>query len=254
MLAAIASTTKRIKLGSLVTPVTAYAPIALLKRVLTVQLISKNRTMLGLGAGWYSDEFYAFGAKFRPHGVRTEMLEEALQLMKMVWDSRRPISYEGKYYSARNAVLRPRSAIPPLWLGGTSDGILKLVAKHGDGWIPYEIGQVEFSDRLSRLTRFLDRFHRRATGVRLALATRIVARKSADAASQFLRSARMKRDFISQIGQKAHIIAGSYEQCAEEISGYLQRGVDTLVLSPQPIDMIEEHLLALKDQVISKIT
>ena len=253
LLAAVAAITSRIKLGSLVTPIVGYPPLVLSKRVLTVHALSKGRVILGVGAGWYQNEFNAFGVKFENHKARTEMLEEALRLMRVVWEAEEPVDYRGKYYKVRGAVLKPRFDRPPIWLGGSSEKILDLVARHGEGWIPYEIAAPEYSTRVVKINEMLERLGRKKDDVRMAVATRVVAGRTEEKAIEILRRMGIARDYETPTGQKGHLVAGSYEKCTEELSRYVDAGAGCLVLSPQPSDKSEKLLPVLKQDVLSKI-
>ncbi len=253
IIAAIATVTSRIKLGSLVTPVVAYPPAVLAKRVITVQLISNNRVILGAGAGWYKNEFEAFGVNFRDHRVRTSMLEEAMRLFELAWGREKPVYHAGEHYSTKGLILGPLTTLPPIWLGGTSDEIMKLTAKYGDGWIPYEVGYQDFSNRINKLRAELDAEGRKISDVKVGLATRVVARRTRQQAEEVLRTTRLTRDYDTSMGQKGHLIIGGYEECAEELSAYIDAGLNYLVLSPQPTDATASLLESVKDELVTKV-
>jgi len=255
-LAAVATATNSIRLGSLVTPVIAYPPLVLAKRVSAVQVISRDRVLFGVGAGWYPDEFQAYGLRFEGHKVRMEMLEEALHLLKLVWSSEEPVTYNGKYYSVKGALLRPSAAFPPLWLGGTGDKLLNLVSRYGSGWIPFEIPPHEIVKRRNRLNSILDQLGRDINEIKVALASRILAAKTEKEAEDVAHRLKLRRDYEAPDLPKplrAHLIMGSYEHCANELADYVDSGVCHLVISPQPADMTIESLSILKDEVISRV-
>lgn len=255
-LAAVAAATNSIRLGSLVTPIIAYPPLVLAKRVSAVQVISRDRVLFGVGAGWYRDEFQAYGLRFERHKIRMEMLEEALHLLKLVWSSEEPLTFNGKYYSVEGALLRPSTAFPPLWLGGTGDKLLELVGRYGSGWVPWEIAPHEIVKRRNRLNSFLDRLARDINEIKVAFASRIVAAKTEKEAEDVAYRLKIRRDYDAPDLPKSlrgHLIMGSYEQCANELADYVDSGVRYLVMSPQPADKTIESLNILKDEVISRI-
>ena len=122
-LAALGRETERIRLGTLVTPVTFRLPGVLAIQVAQADAMSGGRIELGLGAGWYDREHEAFGIPFPPTGDRFEMLEEQLTIVDGMWTNPagEPFTFEGKHYkldaspALPKPVQRPR---PPIILGG----------------------------------------------------------------------------------------------------------------------------------------
>src|SRR5256714_12183766 len=96
-LAAIATQTKRVKLGTLVTGVTYRNAALLAKQVTTLDVISKGRAILGIGAAWNEDEHLGYGFEFPPIARRMDRLEEAVTIAKLMFTEERP-SFEGKVY------------------------------------------------------------------------------------------------------------------------------------------------------------
>jgi F420-dependent oxidoreductase-like protein len=134
-LAALATQTSRAKLGTLVTGVTYRNPALLAKMVTTLDVISKGRAILGLGAAWNEDEHAGYGYEFPPIGQRMDRLDEALTIAKLMFTEERP-SFEGKYYRIDRALNVPRPVQPggPKILvgGGGEQRTLRILAKHGD--------------------------------------------------------------------------------------------------------------------------
>jgi F420-dependent oxidoreductase-like protein len=134
-LAALARDTRRIRLGTMVSPVTFREPIALARTVATVDEISGGRVELGLGAGWYAPEHERFGLDFPPTGERFEMLEEQLAILTGLWTE--PIfNYGGRHYRLHEAICEPKPVQkphPPIVLGGAGKPrLLRLAAIYGD--------------------------------------------------------------------------------------------------------------------------
>jgi F420-dependent oxidoreductase-like protein len=134
-LSALATQTSRVKLGTLVTGVTYRNPALLAKQVTTLDVISKGRAILGLGAAWNEDEHTDYGIEFPPIGQRMDRLDEALTIAKLMFTQDRP-SFEGKYYRIDRALNVPRPVQPggPKILigGGGERRTLRLLAQHGD--------------------------------------------------------------------------------------------------------------------------
>jgi F420-dependent oxidoreductase-like protein len=134
-LSALAVSTSRVKLGTLVTGVTYRNPAMLAKMVTTLDVISKGRAILGIGAAWNEDEHNGYGWEFPPVGQRMDRLDEALTIAKLMFTQDRP-SFEGKYYKIDRALNVPRpvqAGGPKILIGGTGERrTLRLLAQHGD--------------------------------------------------------------------------------------------------------------------------
>ena len=134
-LSALATQTSRVKLGTLVTGVTYRNPALLAKMVTTLDVVSKGRAILGIGAAWNEDEHNGYGFEFPPIKERMDRLGEALTIAKLMFTQDRP-SFEGKYYRINRALNVPRPVQPggPKILvgGGGERRTLRLLAEHGD--------------------------------------------------------------------------------------------------------------------------
>lgn len=133
LLAALAATTNRIELGSLVTSTGFRNPALLAKMANTVDEISGGRLILGLGAGWSGPEETAFGY---PSDHRVDRFEEALQIITPLLRTGRA-DFAGRYYQARDCELRPRGPRPggpPILIGAKGPRMLRLAARYADLW------------------------------------------------------------------------------------------------------------------------
>lgn len=138
VLSALASSTKKIKLGTYVLCNQFRQPSLLAKMASTLDNISKGRLELGIGAGWLKNEHVAFGFGWDKHLIRVERLRETIEIIKKLW-TENSVSYDGKYFQLKDATLEPKpfqKPYPLIWVGGNSGHIRKVVAEVGDGWIP----------------------------------------------------------------------------------------------------------------------
>jgi F420-dependent oxidoreductase-like protein len=135
MLAALATQTSRVKLGTLVTGVTYRNPALLAKTVTTLDVISKGRAIMGIGAAWNESEHIGYGFEFPPIKERFERLDEALIIIKKLFTEERA-SFQGKHYRIHEALNFPRPIQPggpKILIGGSGEKkTLKLLARHGD--------------------------------------------------------------------------------------------------------------------------
>src|SRR5216683_3191615 len=134
-LGALAASTTRVNLATLVTGVTYRNPALLAKMVTTLDVISKGRAILGIGAAWNEAEHAGYGFDFPPIGQRMDRLEEAVTIARLMFTEERP-SFDGKHYRIERALDVPRPIQPggPKILigGGGEQRTLRILAKHGD--------------------------------------------------------------------------------------------------------------------------
>lgn len=135
-LSALAALTNRIRLGVLVTGVTYRNPALLAKMAATVDHVSEGRLELGIGAAWHDVEHAMYGYDFPSVRERQDRLEEAVQVIRMLFASDDPVSFEGRYYGLRDAVCDPRplqKPRPPIVVGGEGEKrTLRTLARYGD--------------------------------------------------------------------------------------------------------------------------
>jgi F420-dependent oxidoreductase-like protein len=134
LLGAIAARTERVSLGTMVTGVTYRNPALLAKIVTTLDVISKGRAVLGIGAAWNDDEHAGYGYDFPPARERLDRLEEALQIARAMFIETAP-SFTGQHYRINEVLNNPkpiRGHIPILIGGSGEKRTLRLVAQYGD--------------------------------------------------------------------------------------------------------------------------
>ncbi|MHA1950332.1 MAG: TIGR03560 family F420-dependent LLM class oxidoreductase [Candidatus Thorarchaeota archaeon] len=135
LLAALAADTTKIRLGTLVTCNSYRHPSLLAKIASTIDMISKGRLWFGYGAGWKKDEYEAYGYSFPKIQDRMDMMEEALQIIKLLWTEPHA-SFQGKHYTIKNAFSAPKPIQKPhipILIGGDGEKrTLRMVAKYAD--------------------------------------------------------------------------------------------------------------------------
>jgi probable F420-dependent oxidoreductase len=137
-MAAVAARTTKLRIGPQVTPVGLRHPVFLAKWAATIDRISNGRFILGVGVGHQELEYSAYGFPFPPFKERMERLVEGVELIRLLWDSEDPVTYEGSHWQVRDVPFWPKpvQARVPIWYGGTSPAIQRTVARQGDGWFP----------------------------------------------------------------------------------------------------------------------
>lgn len=134
VVAGLARDTSRIRLGTLVSPVTFRLPGNLAKVAATVQEMAGGRLEVGMGAGWNEVEHAAYGFPFPEIGVRAEMLEEQLEIVRGLWEGPDGWSFEGHHYTIGDAVFRAKpSPRPRIIVGGDgSTRSMRIAVRYAD--------------------------------------------------------------------------------------------------------------------------
>jgi probable F420-dependent oxidoreductase len=131
LLAALAAATERVRLGPLVACLAFHHPAVLAKQAATVHEVSGGRLVVGVGAGWNSTEFDAFGIPFDHRGSR---FEEAFEIVRRLLAGER-VSFDGRWHRVDDAVLLPPPARRPmLMIGSTGARVLAAALPHVDVW------------------------------------------------------------------------------------------------------------------------
>jgi probable F420-dependent oxidoreductase len=133
-LAAIASRTRRVRLGTGVLLLPLYHPLAVAEEAAMVDMISAGRLILGVGAGYAPEEFAAFGVSLKERASR---MDEAIPLIHRLW-SEEKVTHEGRHYQIVSATVAPRPVQrprPPIWFGGWVASALRRAARLGDAWL-----------------------------------------------------------------------------------------------------------------------
>ena len=119
----------------------------------TLQFLSGGRYILGIGAGWHAEEYQAYGYEFPPGRVRVQQLEEALQIIQLMW-TQEQVTLEGRYYRVVEARCEPRpDPIPPILIGAFRPKMLRLAARYADDWNVSSTGIGEYRDMVAEFER-----------------------------------------------------------------------------------------------------
>jgi probable F420-dependent oxidoreductase len=134
ILTAMGAVTKKIKLVPAVIAHSFRTPPLLAKIATSVDIATQGRFICGLGAGWQGPEYDAHDYPFPPIKQRLEELDETIQILKAMWTQDEP-TFSGKYFKIHHAYNNPRpiqKPHPPIMLGGSGTGLLKIAAREAD--------------------------------------------------------------------------------------------------------------------------
>ena len=134
-ISALAATTVKLRLGTMVSPATFRHPAVLAKAVVTADHVSGGRVECGIGAGWWEVEHELYGFELPPVGPRMDALEEQMQIIRGHW-AKGPFRFDGEHFSAKDLDALPKPVQqprPPLILGGKGGPrSLRLAARYAD--------------------------------------------------------------------------------------------------------------------------
>ncbi|MGO9453562.1 MAG: TIGR03619 family F420-dependent LLM class oxidoreductase [Candidatus Binataceae bacterium] len=134
-LAYLAGTTSRIRLGISVLVLPYRPAVQTAKQVATIQELSDERMILGVGVGWMKPEFDALGVDMHKRGALTT---ETLRVLHHLFGDRDAQPYDGKLVKFPAFVFEPHPKRPPIWIGGGGANAIKRVIEFGDGWHPMQ--------------------------------------------------------------------------------------------------------------------
>jgi probable F420-dependent oxidoreductase len=241
-LAALATRTSTVTLGTGVLVLPLRNPVVLAKVAATVDLISRGRLTLGVAAGWYEREFQACGVPFRERG---RLFERNLEIVDRLWREPEVTAvYDG--LDLRRVAMRPPPASRPrprVLIGGYVDRVLRRVATMGDGWLTYFYTPQSFRSAWARI-----RDHAAEAG-RDPDTLSNVAQVPICVSSSYEDADRRVRAFVGEWfdtpawseSTPDSAIRGTPEQCASQLAEHLAAGVQHVVLVPcdYALDQVE---------------
>ena len=153
-MSALSTVTENVKLGTMVLCNLFRHPPLLAKMASTLDVISNGRVEFAIGAGWFEEEFRAYGYDFPPTKERIEMLKEAVMILKLMWTDE-TTSFAGRHYRVENAPCNPKPVQRPhipVCIGGSGENLLlRAVAELADEWNCPASSAIDFDRKYSIL-------------------------------------------------------------------------------------------------------
>ena len=148
LLTAIAMRTEHVTMFPDVANLPLRPPAMLAKAAASLDILSGGRLELGLGAGGFWDAIKAYGGPVRKPGESVAAVEEAIQVLRLMWSGGRGIRFDGEFYQVAGAHSGPVPAHPiGIWVGAYRPRMLSLIGRLADGWVP-SLGYLKPSDLL----------------------------------------------------------------------------------------------------------
>jgi alkanesulfonate monooxygenase SsuD/methylene tetrahydromethanopterin reductase-like flavin-dependent oxidoreductase (luciferase family) len=191
-------------------------PALIAKMAATFQYISNGRLIFGIGAGWYEEEYKAYGYKFPSPGTRVDELEETLLIVKSLW-SNEQATLQGVHYQVVNARCEPKPLPPPpIVIGGSKPRILRVIARYADWWSADEPNIADYREQIIECERACTEVKRNPASLRRTWSGNCVCLPT-EASLKLL-----KRDYKGFIGTPSQII--------EQMRPFIDFGVDYFML------------------------
>jgi probable F420-dependent oxidoreductase len=160
--------TQRVKIGTAVLVMPYRNPVLLARMLVTLDVLSGGRTLLGVGVGWLAEEFAALEA--RPFAARGRVTNEWIEIVKRLCQGGE-VTIQGEYYQLGPVVSNPGSVQrphPPILIGGTSQAALRRAARLGDGWLSTGLRPEHLRERLRTLQQLCEAHGRRMADLSLS--------------------------------------------------------------------------------------
>jgi len=251
VLSALAEATENVRIGPLVTCNAFRYPSILAKMASTVDMISDGRLNFGIGACWHEVEAKAYGIPFPRGGIRVEMVDEALSIMKKLWTDE-TVTFKGKYYSVDKAVCLPKPVqkpYPPILVGGGGDKMLRVIARHADAWDCGFTDTESFKAEVSRLETACREVGRSRNQIENTFQSRIIIAESDEAAMKRAEQWREERGGKPEDPDWKLAIKGSPKTCARIMRECVDAGVAHFTLlfadvaSLKPLQLFAEKVI-----------
>jgi F420-dependent oxidoreductase-like protein len=237
LLSATAAITEKIKIGQIVVCNSYRNPSLLAKMLSTLDIISNGRVELGIGAGWYEQEYVAYGYDFPSDVTRITQLDESICIIKAMWTDKKHVSFQGKYYRVKDAICNPKPIQKPrpiIMVGGSGERyLLKVVAKHADRYNLFFGSPEDMKRKISLLKEYCNSIGRDyKKDIQYSVVLPCIIRESEDEVSKVLAQNKRNDKSIEQYTQYLvnGIAIGTPEKILEGISKYVEIGVRHFVL------------------------
>jgi alkanesulfonate monooxygenase len=256
ILTAIAVQTKRIKLGTAVTPIPFRSAPQTAKVVSTLDNISKGRFMFGVGAGWNQAEFEGYGKEFLSPKERVSETFEGIRLMKRMW-TQDEVTFKGKYNNVKRAVLLPKPVQkphPPILVGSRSERMCRFASKECNGWIPGHLSPTDYKNKMNEIVKEAEKHGKHRSDFTFVHFTRILTGPHMDEVLKLKLKDRMSRG-------EGRFLVGSLKFCREKLQKYVDVGVDMILLRIEQVARTSleneakhhQHIELIRDEILSEL-
>lgn len=249
-LAALAQATSRVRVGVLVSGNTYRHPAVLAKQATTLDHISGGRLTLGIGAAWHTYEHQAFGIPFHTTRERLERLDEAVQVIKLLWTQPAP-AFHGRYYQLDGPPYNPpnvQQPHPPILVGGGGERrTLRTAARYAD--ISNVMGTPEeVAHKFQVLEQHCRDVGRDPAAVRRTIQVPLWLTDDPAFKQRVLQGMSVARGTSEEEAARS-VLLGSVEEVKAQVAAYVEAGVEGFMLAQWP-RFHRDTLLRFSEEII----
>ncbi len=234
----LASNTRRIEFGPLVTPFSFRHPAHTARMASAVDDLSDGRLILGLGAGWNEREHHLFGFDLLEPEARFDRFKEGMEVVTRLLQSDTPVTFEGQYYQLRGATLLPRPKHPGgprILIGGRGRRTLSYVVQYATEWNCVSLRPDEFASLNAKLDEMLAAAGRKPEAVRRSMMTGCVFGKDEAALNEKLTVRGRTAEQLRGHG----VVAGSPDKVKAQLVKLEQAGLQRIMLQWLDLDDLD---------------
>lgn len=230
-MATLAADTQNVRVGCLVFCMGYRNPALLAKSLVTIDHVSGGRLEVGLGGGWHEAEHVGYGYPFPPIKTRLDMLEEGIQVIRMLFTQERS-DFQGKHYTLSNAACYPKPVQRrvPIIVGGRGEKrTLRIAARYADGWNAAYISPEEFRHKSQVLDQWCEKEGRDPTTIDRTI--NVGFYMGADARS----AERVRHERLAGApgGEVGHLV-GTPAEAIERVGQYAEAGASRINIAIRP--------------------
>ncbi len=245
---AMALLTSRARIGVLVNGVLYRDPAVLAKASAQVDEMTMGRLDFSLGAAWAEREFRAYGIPFPALSERYARLDEALQIVKALWAQPRT-TFRGRYYQLEDAPCAPKpvqSPHPPITVGGSGLGSLRVAARHADR-LNVQGPPAKCAQLFEKLQEICSQEGRDFNEIELSVHPLVAVAPTHAEAEVMARNA-ASANLVDFDAVRHNWVIGQPDEVADALRGYLDVGVSHFVFAlghpfnPAPLQLLQEEV------------
>lgn len=250
-LPAIAQATESVEISALVTSV-HYRNPAMLGRILaTLDHVSDGRAVLGIGAGWFEEEYEAYDYDFPDPPERISQLADAIELVRTMWTDA-PATYHGEHYDIEDLILQPKPVQdphPPIMVGGGGEQLtLRVAARHADRWNVPGASPADFEHKLGVLEEHCKDVGRDVAEIEPSVLATAVIRDSTEAAHEAYERLKAQTDAgLMSDREDYRGLVGTPAEAIERLEDFESRGAEMVMAraernDPETVDSLLDEV------------
>lgn len=247
-IAAASTSTDRIVMGTCVTDPIRRHPAVLANEFLTLYHMSAGRVFLGLGAG-EGENTIPYGMDF---SYQVSKLEEAIQVIRLLWESDGPVEFTGRFFSLDGAVLGLgpfEGTFPPIWIGAHGPKMCEITGAYADGWIPVMMPIEDYRTRLEWIRDAATQRNRPGESIVAAVRSYVVAHEDHDTAHRMINHPLVKGlclslpDWLYKTVGADHPLGDGFHGLSSYIPSGIPRDEALALIDRIPFELVHQYML-----------